>query len=194
MYSNVRKQSNHSWSDQFFKSKWCEVSPHTVSYRRETVLPSTVSHKCNSTWSFNHNNGYSRDSSKNGLDKKLSNLLTTNHDTSQALHQSQTMEGCSAPLVVKFADTQKDKDMKKMHHFQQSLWTGPQTTISPPSATLLGSCTPLTLPGLTQSAITPTMLPNSPQHQQQQQQSPYLANDATSFQFLHPMLSGGWNH
>ncbi|XP_030384840.1 CUGBP Elav-like family member 1-A isoform X2 [Scaptodrosophila lebanonensis] len=32
----------------------------------------------------------------------------------KALHQSQTMEGCSAPLVVKFADTQKEKDQKKM--------------------------------------------------------------------------------
>ncbi|EFP05107.1 CRE-ETR-1 protein [Caenorhabditis remanei] len=28
------------------------------------------------------------------------------------MHHSQTMEGCSAPLVVKFADTQKDKDVK----------------------------------------------------------------------------------
>uniref|UniRef100_A0A1I7XTP1 RRM domain-containing protein n=1 Tax=Heterorhabditis bacteriophora TaxID=37862 RepID=A0A1I7XTP1_HETBA len=29
------------------------------------------------------------------------------------MHHSQTMEGCSAPLVVKFADTQKEKDIKK---------------------------------------------------------------------------------
>ncbi|CAD6192617.1 unnamed protein product [Caenorhabditis auriculariae] len=29
------------------------------------------------------------------------------------MHHSQTMEGCSAPLVVKFADTQKDKDVKQ---------------------------------------------------------------------------------
>ncbi|XP_023031373.2 CUGBP Elav-like family member 2 isoform X2 [Drosophila willistoni] len=35
----------------------------------------------------------------------------------KALHQSQTMEGCSAPLVVKFADTQKEKDQKKMQQF-----------------------------------------------------------------------------
>ncbi|CAI5441182.1 unnamed protein product [Caenorhabditis angaria] len=28
------------------------------------------------------------------------------------MHHSQTMEGCAAPLVVKFADTQKDKDVK----------------------------------------------------------------------------------
>ncbi|KRF81920.1 uncharacterized protein Dvir_GJ17718, isoform C [Drosophila virilis] len=36
----------------------------------------------------------------------------------KALHQSQTMEGCSAPLVVKFADTQKEKDQKKMQQLQ----------------------------------------------------------------------------
>ncbi|KAK0393240.1 hypothetical protein QR680_000113 [Steinernema hermaphroditum] len=29
------------------------------------------------------------------------------------MHQSRTMEGCLKPLVVKFADTQKDKDTKK---------------------------------------------------------------------------------
>ena len=28
------------------------------------------------------------------------------------LHQSQTLEGCSAPIVVKFADTAKDKSVK----------------------------------------------------------------------------------
>lgn len=39
----------------------------------------------------------------------------------QALHQSRTMEGCSAPLVVKFADTQKEKDQKKMQQLQASL-------------------------------------------------------------------------
>lgn len=33
------------------------------------------------------------------------------------------MEGCSAPLVVKFADTQKDKEQKKMQQFQTSLYT-----------------------------------------------------------------------
>ncbi|XP_039950151.1 CUGBP Elav-like family member 1-A isoform X1 [Bactrocera tryoni] len=39
----------------------------------------------------------------------------------KALHQSRTMEGCSAPLVVKFADTQKEKDQKKMQQLQASL-------------------------------------------------------------------------
>lgn len=40
----------------------------------------------------------------------------------QALHHSQTMEGCSAPLVVKFADTQKEKEQKKLQAMQASLW------------------------------------------------------------------------
>ena len=30
------------------------------------------------------------------------------------MHHSLTMEGCSAPIVVKFADTQKDKEQKKV--------------------------------------------------------------------------------
>ncbi|KAJ1163081.1 hypothetical protein NDU88_003544 [Pleurodeles waltl] len=32
----------------------------------------------------------------------------------KAMHQSQTMEGCSSPIVVKFADTQKDKEQRRM--------------------------------------------------------------------------------
>uniref|UniRef100_A0A8C5ATK7 RRM domain-containing protein n=1 Tax=Gadus morhua TaxID=8049 RepID=A0A8C5ATK7_GADMO len=32
----------------------------------------------------------------------------------KTMHQSQTMEGCSSPIVVKFADTQKDKEQKRM--------------------------------------------------------------------------------
>ncbi|CAF1047053.1 unnamed protein product, partial [Didymodactylos carnosus] len=32
----------------------------------------------------------------------------------KSMHQSQTMEGCSSPMVVKFADTPKDKETKKM--------------------------------------------------------------------------------
>uniref|UniRef100_A0A452FZK4 CUGBP Elav-like family member 1 n=1 Tax=Capra hircus TaxID=9925 RepID=A0A452FZK4_CAPHI len=32
----------------------------------------------------------------------------------KAMHQAQTMEGCSSPMVVKFADTQKDKEQKRM--------------------------------------------------------------------------------
>ncbi|GBL72843.1 CUGBP Elav-like family member 2 [Araneus ventricosus] len=34
----------------------------------------------------------------------------------KSMNHSQTMEGCNSPLVVKFADTQKDKDQKR--HYQ----------------------------------------------------------------------------
>ena len=38
----------------------------------------------------------------------------------KAMHHSQTMEGCSSPLVVKFADTQKEKEHKKVQQLQVS--------------------------------------------------------------------------
>ncbi|XP_050313643.1 CUGBP Elav-like family member 2 isoform X2 [Anthonomus grandis grandis] len=50
------------------------------------------------------------------------------------LHQSQTMEGCSAPLVVKFADTQKEKELKRQQQMQANMWnalTAP-TLATPP--------------------------------------------------------------
>ncbi|KAK9887344.1 hypothetical protein WA026_022014 [Henosepilachna vigintioctopunctata] len=40
----------------------------------------------------------------------------------KSLHQSQTMEGCSAPLVVKFADTQKEKELKRQQQIQANVW------------------------------------------------------------------------
>ncbi|XP_037975399.1 CUGBP Elav-like family member 1 isoform X5 [Plutella xylostella] len=52
----------------------------------------------------------------------------------KALHHSQTMEGCSAPLVVKFADTQKEKEQKKLQAMQANLWG--LTTPMPPTAYL----------------------------------------------------------
>lgn len=48
----------------------------------------------------------------------------------KTLHHSQTMEGCSAPLVVKFADTQKEKEQKKLQAMQASLW-GLTTPVAP---------------------------------------------------------------
>ena len=39
------------------------------------------------------------------------------------MHHSQTMDGCSSPLVVKFADTQKEKEQKKVLQLQNNLWT-----------------------------------------------------------------------
>lgn len=32
------------------------------------------------------------------------------------------MDGCSAPIVVKFADTHKEKEQKKMQQMQANLW------------------------------------------------------------------------
>ncbi|GBP73557.1 CUGBP Elav-like family member 1 [Eumeta japonica] len=43
------------------------------------------------------------------------------------------MEGCSAPLVVKFADTQKEKEQKKLQAMQASLWG---LSAAPPAAYL----------------------------------------------------------
>lgn len=52
----------------------------------------------------------------------------------KGLHQSQTMEGCSAPLVVKFADTQKEKEMKRQQQMQANVWNalGAPTLATPP--------------------------------------------------------------
>ncbi|CAG9760913.1 unnamed protein product [Ceutorhynchus assimilis] len=49
-------------------------------------------------------------------------------------HQSQTMESCSAPLVVKFADTQKEKEMKRQQQMQANVWNAlsAPTLASPP--------------------------------------------------------------
>ena len=33
------------------------------------------------------------------------------------------MEGCSSPMVVKFADTQKEKEQKKVQQLQTNLWS-----------------------------------------------------------------------
>ena len=35
------------------------------------------------------------------------------------------VQGCSSPMVVKFADTQKEKDQKRVHHVgSTNLWGG----------------------------------------------------------------------
>jgi hypothetical protein len=40
------------------------------------------------------------------------------------------MEGCSSPLVVKFADTQKEKEQKKVLQLQNNLWSLSTTPIA----------------------------------------------------------------
>ncbi|GFS28571.1 CUGBP Elav-like family member 2 [Trichonephila inaurata madagascariensis] len=39
----------------------------------------------------------------------------------KSMNHSQTMEGCNSPLVVKFADTQKDKDQKRQYQLMANL-------------------------------------------------------------------------
>ncbi|XP_076348690.1 CUGBP Elav-like family member 2 isoform X7 [Tachypleus tridentatus] len=40
----------------------------------------------------------------------------------KGMNHCQTMEGCSSPLVVKFADTQKEKDQKRKQQIMANLW------------------------------------------------------------------------
>ena len=96
----------------------------------------------------------------------------------KAMHHSLTMEGCSSPMVVKFADTQKDKEQRKVQQYQTGLWglaspgvASPYLAVSPGSAVggsaglagLLGS--PLTIGSQQQQLVAMTQ-----QQQLQQQQ------------------------
>ncbi|XP_063294288.1 CUGBP Elav-like family member 1 isoform X8 [Pelobates fuscus] len=53
-----------------------------------------------------------------GLSRGCAFITFTSRSMAQtaikAMHQAQTMEGCTSPIVVKFADTQKDKEQKRM--------------------------------------------------------------------------------
>ncbi|XP_015248271.1 PREDICTED: CUGBP Elav-like family member 1 [Cyprinodon variegatus] len=54
----------------------------------------------------------------NGLSRGCAFVTFTSRQMAQSaiksMHQSQTLEGCSSPIVVKFADTQKDKEQKRL--------------------------------------------------------------------------------
>ncbi len=54
----------------------------------------------------------------NGVSKGCAFVTFSTRQTAitaiKAMHHSQTMEGCSSPMVVKFADTQKEKEQKKV--------------------------------------------------------------------------------
>uniref|UniRef100_A0A1B0DFK1 RRM domain-containing protein n=1 Tax=Phlebotomus papatasi TaxID=29031 RepID=A0A1B0DFK1_PHLPP len=90
----------------------------------------------------------------------------------KALHQSQTMDGCSAPLVVKFADTQKEKEQKKIQQMQANLWNIAAANINIPLTQAPTTVTPPILhnPPQAQSALAPdTISPASLQLLQQLQ-------------------------
>jgi hypothetical protein len=72
------------------------------------------------------------------------------------------MEGCSAPLVVKFADTQKEKDAKRVQAIHSNLWNFAATMQTPQ----MTATSPISL---SSPAVHPTLSCNS---------SPYLASDA----------------
>jgi len=112
----------------------------------------------------------------NGISRGCAFVTFTNRQIAilaiKAMHHSLTMEGCSSPLVVKFADTQKDKEQKKIQQMQTSIWnlatvnptySLPTVQSSPAVATsynygaggsaMLGS--PLTMGGVTNVANPP---------------------------------------
>lgn len=85
------------------------------------------------------------------------------------------MEGCSAPLVVKFADTQKEKDAKRVQSIQSNLWNF--------AAGLNSPMTPSPVP------VASPLHSNPPVHT-----SPYLASEAlptSSLQLLQQIQAFG---
>ncbi|XP_075153084.1 bruno 1 isoform X2 [Haematobia irritans] len=94
----------------------------------------------------------------------------------KTLNQNKTMEGCTSPLVVKFADTQKEKEQKKIQQIQANLWN---------------LATNMNIPlGQTATTVsTPTIMPSTPQ-----QASPVLGADAitpASLQLLQQLQAVG---
>ncbi|KAL5279328.1 hypothetical protein ACFFRR_003734 [Megaselia abdita] len=121
----------------------------------------------------------------------------------KSLHQSKTMEGCSAPLVVKFADTQKEKEQKKLQQLQIGLWnaatgpSGPQQSAN--STNNLHHQIVQTIP--TSAAVAPTQLaqnvgslpasqPLIAANPPTQQQTQFLSPDATTPLHLFHQLPG----
>uniref|UniRef100_A0A668VHG7 RRM domain-containing protein n=1 Tax=Oreochromis aureus TaxID=47969 RepID=A0A668VHG7_OREAU len=93
----------------------------------------------------------------------------------KAMHQSQTMEGCSSPIVVKFADTQKDKEQRRLQQqlAQQMQQLNSATTWG--SLTGLGGLTPQYL-AVRSAAESPTSITSST--------TPYCSMSALQLQNL----------
>ncbi|KAL7741287.1 hypothetical protein ACLKA6_015165 [Drosophila palustris] len=91
------------------------------------------------------------------------------------LSQNKIMEGCTSPLVVKFADTQKEKEQKKIQQIQANLWN---------------LATNINIPlGQTATSVSTPILPNPPQ-----QPSPVMGADAltpASMQLLQHLQTVG---
>jgi len=93
----------------------------------------------------------------------------------KTLNQNKIMEGCTSPLVVKFADTQKEKEQKKIQQIQANLWN---------------LATNINIPlGQTANTVSAPILSNPPQ-----QTSPVLGADAltpASIQLLQQLQAVG---
>ncbi|XP_041820115.1 CUGBP Elav-like family member 2 isoform X1 [Chelmon rostratus] len=100
----------------------------------------------------------------------------------KAMHQSQTMEGCSSPIVVKFADTQKDKEQRRLQQqlAQQMQQLNSATTWG--SLTGLGGLTPQYL-AVRRAAASPTSTITS--------STPYCSPMANATALLQQATSSG---
>ncbi|XP_029968816.1 CUGBP Elav-like family member 2 isoform X13 [Salarias fasciatus] len=101
----------------------------------------------------------------------------------KAMHQSQTMEGCSSPIVVKFADTQKDKEQRRLQQqlAQQMQQLNSATTWG--SLTGLGGLTPQYL-AVRRAAASPTAAITS-------SSAPYCSPMASTAALLQQATSSG---
>lgn len=90
------------------------------------------------------------------------------------------MEGCSAPLVVKFADTQREKEQKKIHQMQSSILN------------IAGSNGITATLGQSATTMASPLITNPPQ-----QANPFIGADAitpSSLQLLQQIQAVGLQH
>lgn len=90
------------------------------------------------------------------------------------------MEGCSAPLVVKFADTQREKEQKKIHQMHSSILN------------ISGSNGITATLGQNATTMASPLISNPPQ-----QANPFIGSDAitpSSLQLLQQLQAVGLQH